>query len=232
MDKAPPNTTTRGRTLDHAAWLYDVVQPVVTLGRDRAYNQRFVGELSLSGHERVLDIGCGTGLLTAAIGTRLDAEAGGASVGIDAAPKMIAVAIRKRASDTARFEVEAAEALPFGDETFDHAVSSFFFHHVDYELKVRAVREARRVRRPGGLFLVLDVDTPTTWFGRFCVRAAEWLFRQPEITENKQGLLRAAFTAGGFVDWKAIGHWQGYVTLFSMVKPGSQPGHSPKCVVQ
>lgn len=210
------NRLTRGRTLDHAAALYDFVQPIVTLGREYAYNRRIVEELAVQPGDRVLDLGCGTGTLTRQIGERLDAAAGGLAIGIDAAPKMIAVANNKRSSPTTQFETVAAERLPYPPESFDKACSSFFFHHVDYELKVGALTEARRVLRPGGIILLLDIDIPTNWYGRLCMYLSEWALRQPEIGENRTGELRKAFSEAGFTTWIALDHWQGYVTLFRL----------------
>ncbi|MBT3376351.1 MAG: methyltransferase domain-containing protein [Lentisphaerae bacterium] len=214
---------TRGRTLDHAAALYDIVQPVVTLGRERRYQQRIVQELALTPGCRVLDIGCGTGALTASLGQCLDPGQGGQAVGIDAAPRMVEQAQRKRGCEATVFEIAAAEDLPFASGSFDAVCSAFFYHHVDFELKLEATREAWRVLRPGGAFLVLDLDVPTTWFGRLTIALAEAFLRQPEIGENARGRMREAFLRGGFADMEALGHWQGYVSLFRMCKSVGRP---------
>jgi len=137
---------TRGRTLDHAAPVYDFCEPLLLMGKLASYNRAMIELLALAPHHRVLDIGCGTGTLTRAIADRLDPAAGGCAVGIDAAAAMIGVARTKRACATCRFEVAAAEQLPFEDCSFNAAVSSLFFHHVDRDLKERALREAFRVR--------------------------------------------------------------------------------------
>ncbi|MGD9250189.1 MAG: class I SAM-dependent methyltransferase, partial [Desulfobacterales bacterium] len=130
---------TRGRTLDHAAPVYDFCEPLLMLGRQGAYNREIVALLELQGRHRVLDLGCGTGELTRMIADRLDSARGGLSLGIDAAARMIAVARKKRGHDACRFEVAAAENLPYEDASFDAVVSSLFFHHVDLELKQRAL---------------------------------------------------------------------------------------------
>jgi len=118
---------TRGRTLDHAAVVYDTLEPILLLGKQAEYDRHLLSLLKLTDSDRVLDLGCGTGVLTRMIGDRLAAATGGESVGIDAAAKMIAVARKKRASDNCRFEVMAAESLAFEQHSFDAVVSSFFF---------------------------------------------------------------------------------------------------------
>lgn len=92
-DKSVP---TRGRTLDYAAFLYDVLEPVLMLGKLTEYDEKILSLLDLSPAHRVLDLGCGTGVLTSRIADQLDAAAGGICIGIDAAAKMIRLARRKR----------------------------------------------------------------------------------------------------------------------------------------
>jgi ubiquinone/menaquinone biosynthesis C-methylase UbiE len=86
---------TRGRTLDHAAFVYDFFEPILLLGKQAEYDRHIVSLLDPQKTDKVLDLGCGTGVLTSRIGDHLDAGAGGVSVGIDAAAKMIRVARKK-----------------------------------------------------------------------------------------------------------------------------------------
>jgi ubiquinone/menaquinone biosynthesis C-methylase UbiE len=219
----PDSVPTRGRTLDYGAPVYDMLEPLLMLGKLSANNRRIIDILSLEKQHRVLDLGCGTGTLTRAIGDRLDAAAGGGALGIDAAAAMIRIATKKRASTTCRFEVTAAESLPYADGSFDSVVSSLFFHHVDRDLKERSLREAFRVLRPGGLLIVADMHTPTTVMGKLLSYGARWFFMQPQIGENIAGILPDVMRAAGFDQPYLQAMFFGYIAVFSTHKPGAVP---------
>ena len=90
---------------------------------------------------RVLDLACGTGVVSAAAAGRRAQP-----VGLDFAAAMLDMA---RAAHPGIRCVEAdAEALPFAGASFDAAVSNFGVHH--FPDPVRALTEARRVLRPSG----------------------------------------------------------------------------------
>ena len=93
--------------------------------------------------QRVLDVGCGTGVLTKEIASRVGSDGGVA--GIDPSPGMLAVAAEQ--TTAAEWREGFAESLPFPDRSFDVVVSQFalmFFHD-----RVRGLREMLRVLRPG-----------------------------------------------------------------------------------
>ena len=210
---------TRGRTLDHAAFVYDFLEPILLLGKQAQYDSQIVTLLKLKEVDRVLDLGCGTGVLTRMIADQLDSRAGGVSIGIDAAAKMIHVARKKRQGDTCRFEVAAAEDLPFADETFDAAVSSLFFHHVPLDLKEKALSEAYRVLVPGGRLVIADMHKPTTWMGALVSHISRWFFLQPQIGENIRGVLPQLIEKAGFQPPKHVSTYFGYIATFTSRKP-------------
>jgi ubiquinone/menaquinone biosynthesis C-methylase UbiE len=95
----------------------------------------------------VLDVGCGTGRLSAAL-----ADEQGARVwGVDVSPEMLAVARAK--APRLRFKQARAEALPFKDGWFEAVVFWLVVHLVDRPL---AFAEARRVLGPDGRVAVVS----------------------------------------------------------------------------
>jgi ubiquinone/menaquinone biosynthesis C-methylase UbiE len=160
--------TTRGHTLG-APRFYDAFANVFFFGRRRATFQALIAAAGAQPGQRVLDVGCGTGYFARLLGHAVGPE--GLVVGVDASPEMISYASRRAGRATnCQFQVGTAESLSFPAEHFDVVVSSLFMHHLPEDLQVTALREMRRVLRPGGTLLVADAQIPRA--GRWQLFAA------------------------------------------------------------
>jgi SAM-dependent methyltransferase len=107
-----------------------------------------VGLAGLGGQERVADIGCGNGRYLAELARRQHA---GQVLGVDASAGMLSAA-RGRVSRAALLLGDAT-ALPLPDGACDLTVAAHMLYHVADP--AAAVRELRRVTRPGGQVLVV-----------------------------------------------------------------------------
>jgi SAM-dependent methyltransferase len=139
--------------------------------------QAFIAAAHVRRGDRALDVGCGTGALTA----ELVALLGAASVsGIDPAASDIAICASR--APGADLHVGPGEALPFADDAFDAVLSQLVIGHLqDAE---RAVTEMARVARPGAI-----------------VAACVWDFA------NGMTVLRAFWDAAAEVDATTAGHY-------------------------
>jgi ubiquinone/menaquinone biosynthesis C-methylase UbiE len=128
----------------------------------RAYElgaAQFITRLGLDSGERVLDVGTGTGNLAIPA-----ARTGAVVTGVDIAPNLLTQAKARAAAESlvVRFDVGNAEALPYGDDEFDTAVS--MFGAMFAARPERAASELLRVVRPGGR-IVMANWTPTSFVG-------------------------------------------------------------------
>ncbi|HCF4749156.1 TPA: class I SAM-dependent methyltransferase [Pseudomonas aeruginosa] len=105
---------------------------------------------------RVLDLGCGAGHVSFQV-----AALAGEVVAYDLSAEMLAVVAQsaaKRGMANIRTEQGKAESLPFADGEFDFVFSRYSTHHWrDVGL---ALREVRRVLKPGGVAIFVDVAAP------------------------------------------------------------------------
>jgi ubiquinone/menaquinone biosynthesis C-methylase UbiE len=119
----------------------------------RATQDQVIDQLREFAPRRVLDVGCGTGQLTARLPDALDAEQ---VYGCDAAPGMLAQA--RRRSTVVEWIQGAAEAVPLPDASVDAIVSTEAFHWFD---QPAALREFHRLLVPGGQLVVAFVSPRT-----------------------------------------------------------------------
>jgi ubiquinone/menaquinone biosynthesis C-methylase UbiE len=113
---------------------------------------------------RVLDMGCGTGLVARAIAR--DTGFTGHVTGVDLSPYLVAAAKRLANEEglTERLEFRPGDvrSLDFAEETFDALVAHTLLSHVEDPLSV--LREATRVVKPGGMIGIFDGDYASLTF--------------------------------------------------------------------
>jgi demethylmenaquinone methyltransferase/2-methoxy-6-polyprenyl-1,4-benzoquinol methylase len=136
---------------DRIAPVYDLLNRVMTAGLDRGW-RRLTAQAVVRPGDRVLDACCGTGDLALAA-----QAAGGVVTGLDFSEPMLERARTKSSAiDWVRGDLLD---LPFPDESFDAATVGFGVRNVE-DLD-RALRELRRVLRPGARLGILELVRPT-----------------------------------------------------------------------
>ncbi|MGH9019823.1 MAG: methyltransferase domain-containing protein [Acidimicrobiales bacterium] len=133
--------------------------------------------------QRVIDVGCGPGTITAGLARRV---APGAVVGIDREESVVSAARAAHAgTDNLSFEVGDAYQLELLDESADVV----YLHQVLQHLSdpVAALVEARRVLRVGGLVAVRDADYGEFVWAPRDARLDRWLSLYHEVTAGLGG---------------------------------------------
>ena len=102
----------------------------------------------------VVDVGCSTGLSTAALARRFPEAR---LVGVDMCPHFLSIA-ECTMGDRARFVHANAEDLPLPDDCADVVGLSYVMHEVPDEAAAAIARECRRILRPGGVRACVDFD--------------------------------------------------------------------------
>jgi SAM-dependent methyltransferase len=152
----------------------------------------------------VLDVGCGPGSITRGLAERV---APGRVVGVDLSRETLAAARQDAAArglGNLQYEEASVYALPFPDASFDVVYAHQVFQHL--REPARALGEALRVLRPGGLVGVRDVDWGTVsywpldpWLDRFVeLHTQTWSRNGGEPRMGRQ--LRALFNAAGLAE--------------------------------
>lgn len=144
---------------------YDLMNRLMTGGQDVRWRRRLVSLAALPPGGRFLDIATGTGDV-AFEALRQQPELA-LVVGADFSLPMMHVGQMRANGQRVRWAAADSLCLPFPGDTFDAVASAFLMRNV---VDVRAaLAEQRRVTRPGGRVLVLDVPRPpdTLWGGMF-----------------------------------------------------------------
>ncbi len=160
LTAAPPQDKAR-RVRDMfgaIAGRYDLMNRLMTGGRDAAWRREAVVLAALPAGGRALDVGTGTGdFLPLLANAAPDASA----IGVDFTWGMMAAGRDKlaRQGGVTTFAAADALALPFPDDSFDAVVNGFLLRNVaDLPL---ALAEMARVTRPGGRVVCLEITRPT-----------------------------------------------------------------------
>ena len=145
---------------DAVAPTYDSLNHIMSLGVDKSWRRKAVREIAGEGVMEVLDVACGTGDSAIAIARAL--PEGGRVTGVDISDGMMALvadkAAKKGVAGKITLRKEDGEAMSFADSSFDCVTCSFGIRN--FEHKEKGLAEFRRVLRPGGKLVILELSVP------------------------------------------------------------------------
>jgi SAM-dependent methyltransferase len=177
-------------------WLLPLYDPLTRLLGVARVHRRLLDQAGLRPGQRILEIGCGTGnLLLAAKRAQPDAVA----VGLDPDLTALARASRKarRRGVAVQLDRGYADDLPYADDSVDVVLSSFMLHHVPGGQRENAMREVRRVLRPGGALHLVDIGGAAAPVDGWVARRAH---RHELTRENFGGGIPDLLRRAGFTD--------------------------------
>jgi ubiquinone/menaquinone biosynthesis C-methylase UbiE len=112
--------------------------------------EKLINSFRLKKGSKVLDLGCGTGILFPSILRAVGKK--GRLFGVDFSPKMLLEARRKFQDANIVLVCAPAENLPFLPESFDYVIAFASFPH--FQSKVKAIGEIGRVMKKGGILFI------------------------------------------------------------------------------
>jgi ubiquinone/menaquinone biosynthesis C-methylase UbiE len=176
----------------------------VLAGREHeAFREHVLKLAALEGDERLLDAGCGTGMMALRIAARYP----GCTVhGIDISPKMIAAARRdaEKQGLVIDFRVGSITDLPYPDATFDVVTTNIMYHHLDLGEKRQAVVEIARVLKPSGRYVSSEFGPRARTALQRRLAKGEYTLYPSHLTEA--GFLITHEELGGFAWGKKVFH--------------------------
>ena len=141
--------------------IFAMLKRITNLDRRLKARDNLLDEIPWQGNERVLDVGCGNGILLIGAAKRLTS---GKGIGIDIwtegsgdnRPEAFQENARiEGVADRISLQNEDARQLPYGDETFDVVISGLTVHHFGFDTE-KAMGEMTRVLKPGGWIAIYD----------------------------------------------------------------------------
>ncbi len=145
---------------DETAEWYDAIIGMLSFGSGNRYRYQALERAGLNAGTKLLDCATGTGVVARAA-LRVTKQV----IGLD--PSIGMLTAGRRVSSFTRVQAKA-ERLPFADESFDLLTVGYALRHF---ADLRATfEEYRRVLRPGGKVLILEITPPRTSFGRALLR--------------------------------------------------------------
>lgn len=149
-------------------WWYDNIEskfydPMIKLislpfGGEAKSRRALIEPVSFENGEKILEMCCGTGGATVFISEKAGDKC--EIVGMDLSSGQLKYAGKKKYSCATRFVEGDVTSTEFDDGSFDKVFVTHAIHEMRRESRLETLQEARRVLKPGGQVIVLEIDNP------------------------------------------------------------------------
>ena len=134
----------------------------MSLGLHKGWKKRLVSEMKEGEGLHVLDLATGTGDIAELVSKRSNVTS---VIGVDPSKGMLEVARSRNVSKNVRYEIGDAQHLDYDDQSFDRILMSFGIRNVPNTEK--ALKEIKRILKPGGEALIMEFSLPSNFIVRF-----------------------------------------------------------------
>ncbi len=213
----------------------DLLTRSFSLGMDHYWRKRAVAISGIKRGDRVLDVCAGTGELSFILARTVGNE--GSIVGSDFCENMLELARKKQGDKYANITFLFADTkkVPFPDNSFDAVTVAFGMRNIPDT--ILALKEIRRVLKPGGKFLCLELTRPQNrWFlaiykwyifrimpfiSNLVMKTAEPFLYLPRSIEEfyQPPVFREIIMKNGFADVRVNSMTMGIATIYRACKP-------------
>jgi ubiquinone/menaquinone biosynthesis C-methylase UbiE len=149
-------------------WWYDNIESkfydlmikwiAIPFGGETKLRKALLDPVSFRSRDRILEMCCGTGGATIFISQK--AGSGCEIIGMDLSSGQLKCAKAKRYCCRVEFIEGDVKSTGFGDNSFNKVFITHAIHEMHREHRLKTLREARRVLKPKGQVVVLEIDNP------------------------------------------------------------------------
>lgn len=137
--------------------VYEFINHLLSFNLDRFWRRKAVARFFRPSHRRILDACCGTGELTEILRQKLPSD--GSVIGVDFCEQMLEIAKKRHQNiPNVHYLTGNIQQLPFPAKSFDAVYNCFALRNLS-DLSA-ALAEMRRVLKPGGQLIIIDLTPP------------------------------------------------------------------------
>lgn len=174
---------------------------VVTM-RERTFRRMLAEQAAAHEPAAILDVGCGTGSQATALANAIPHVR---IVAVDGDPDVLARARTRSVGQPIHWTEALAQDLPLEDDAVDCVTASLLLHHLSPSTRLLALREMRRVLRPGGHLHIADWGRPQDPAMQLAFLAIRALDGRANTADHAAGRIPEIIRSAGFSEVRSTG---------------------------